>query len=684
MHLRVGDEIIVHTGYYCATETTTLVPGILFDNHDTYWFYGYQEAMHIAHHDQQRGDYLVRFPRNITIEPDMHKSRAFMDSLNARLGAKGRRQHVLYPIPDSFFVWNDSPTLRRPAAQHATLRDESEPTSTVSIHQHLLDQTPIVLAADAKPDTERATNPLHKGDGAIYVWAQSLDPNCARTQSILKGLRELEIAHHRYGHFSMETTIRMLEWAHGKTFPKEVLNNLRPCAACDEAKIKNRGFKKSRLVAPTEAGDATAVDTIVNLPRSLSGFRHVAHMHDLKSDYGAPFLMKTKVVFRVLLYWLKHVYNVTRRHPTYLFMDSGEFLTEEVVAYCESKGVEVSVPQPGVHGNTTIERRHRTFKEVMHSLMNHGGAGPLMWEFAATTAGWTLNLIIKVKKLRAAGRPGKGRARPLSPFEEFVNHGKPLDLRVLLQHLHHLFGYGIGYRDAKDVHTNNGRRIIYLGPCANQLNVTMYAHNGLDYETGKVHTFRVVKTYPIFPWRPTVRPPLSTTDASGAPLLSSPGGEAEHDEPMSESARGVIPERKRMLDGATNSGEKAVVQVGAAEPTPTAYDRTQHSYVPAQTGKRAKEEKFPPGTKVMTTAGPCTVRERYADGDYCVIYADTSSPEDAYTVKAHQIWLPHEYLDYVYDSAGTRQPRLAVEPVTRMPVMQLHEPARSVSPRRTG
>ncbi len=69
-----------------------------------------------------------------------------------------------------------------------------------------------------------------------------------------------------------------------------------------------------------------------------------------------------------------------------------------------------------------VERRHRTFNELQRSLMNQGGAGDHMWEYAIPHANHILNLTFRIAKLQGAGRPGKARLRPPTPFEQFVNY----------------------------------------------------------------------------------------------------------------------------------------------------------------------------------------------------------------------------------------------------------------------
>ena len=80
-----------------------------------------------------------------------------------------------------------------------------------------------------------------------------------------------------------------------------------------------------------------------------------------------------------------------------------------------------------VHTNMSIERRHRTLKEVQRALMQAGNAGHLLREYASTTSGAILNISMKIGDLREAGRPGKGRVRPLTPFEKMINKYEPVE-----------------------------------------------------------------------------------------------------------------------------------------------------------------------------------------------------------------------------------------------------------------
>jgi hypothetical protein len=93
---------------------------------------------------------------------------------------------------------------------------------------------------------------------------------------------------------------------------------------------------------------------------------------------------------------------------------------------------------PGIHSNPTIERRHRTLKAIMLAIMHHTGAGGHLWPYVAPTANHIINLTLSLQKMRAMGRPGSGKPRPLTPFEMFENKSQPADMEKLWSQLHHL------------------------------------------------------------------------------------------------------------------------------------------------------------------------------------------------------------------------------------------------------
>ena len=112
--------------------------------------------------------------------------------------------------------------------------------------------------------------------------------------------------------------------------------------------------------------------------------------------------------------------------------------------FCKDKGVAFRVGIADTTNNMPIERRHRTLKETERALMNIGGAGGHMWEFAVPHANHILNLTIRIAHLTECKRSGKGKERPLTPFEHFVNHGQRANIKAMWRSHHHLFSLGVG------------------------------------------------------------------------------------------------------------------------------------------------------------------------------------------------------------------------------------------------
>ena len=159
-----------------------------------------------------------------------------------------------------------------------------------------------------------------------------------------------------------------------------------------------------------------------------------------------------------------------------------------------------------VHSNETIERRYRTLEEVVNALMIQGGAGILQWECAVPTANFkfVMNLTLKDKDLQAAGLPGSGRERPLTPYEKFVNHGTQAKLTQLWASILPLFTACTGYIEERiSGHTNRGFPGLYFGiiPLHGKFNVTSHGHYVLRESDKTIVKMRTVLcqigNYPI-------------------------------------------------------------------------------------------------------------------------------------------------------------------------------------------
>ena len=174
-----------------------------------------------------------------------------------------------------------------------------------------------------------------------------------------------------------------------------------------------------------------AADTIVGLPRSLRECTNLGHWHDDFTNFGAIHSSKSKSMDANLVYFCKHLGAMTGEALVRLKIGSGEYKSGYLISALREMGASVMANLADVHSNMSIERRHRTLKEIWRALMNHGGAPPQLWEYAATMANEIINRSPSSKALRSVGRPKAGKKRALSPWEMVVNKGRPADYKVL-------------------------------------------------------------------------------------------------------------------------------------------------------------------------------------------------------------------------------------------------------------
>ena len=99
-------------------------------------------------------------------------------------------------------------------------------------------------------------------------------------------------------------------------------------------------------------------------------------------------------------------------------------------------------------------------------------------------------------------------------------------------------------------------------------------------------------------------------------------------------------------------------------------------------------DRYPPGTKVMTTAGPCVVLERYPDKDYCLRFDNECESQEAFTVGTGKFWRVSEFPSYVYDYDGNRVttskakpgPRLRLKPLGKGAAEPKYAGSKDISP----
>ena len=594
------------TGYYSESEDTTVVPGQQYDDCE-YWNASRDRSLHLYKGDE----HLASFPRDIAVDPGQAHSKPFLESLGARQH-DGTRRHILYPLPDTFFVWHDG---------HANKVHKTASGSAPEARPTLVEESKAVGLDDY----------LSPRNDAIDTWANTISPAGPRAKAILHALKELHGFHHRLGHRSHEHTVRQYEWVVGRPVPAEVTENARPCNSCDKNKITSKPYEQRAMLTPTRAGEEVAADTIVSLPRSHGGYRHGAHIYCVATNYGAFWPLKTKSCAQLGIFWLKHLHNHLGVPVARFKCDSGEWLTTELVSYCESVGTTVVPSLADTHANQGIERRHRTLEECSGALLTQGGAAGHMWEYSYPTANHILNLTIQIAKLRKAGRPTKGRERPLTPFEMLENHGKPCNIKKLWGALHHLFGHGVGYKEARGSHDERGENIIYLGPIPMAGGVDMHCHLGLRSDH-TVHKYRTVRTTASYPWLAKPGKALGRAAPEGASISAA--------STVAAPVSGATPALANASGG------------DLAEPVSDRVDKLV--------------DKYAPGTRVMTTNGPCVVIARYDQSDlYCVRFDNDHEPEAAWTIRRSQMWLSEDYPGWDYDVTGTHVGTLPVPAVAK-------------------
>ena len=633
----------------------TLVPGNAFGEGD-YSFKGKDRMLYLKNETTKEKS---AYPRDIVVA-----SGAYSPGFLQALSGKGKvRQHTLFPMPDSAFVWHGGSRalVQTRAQKNAPQKAESiRPPTPEPEFEGLEDsdaepnpdldpigqarqgdivgvELHVPIAASSQPHSGSAFE--HPQSGSAFEQPQSgsalghpqsgsafghpqsssasgrtqpgaisaqlpADPQrSARAAQIIKQIFDF---HELHGHRAMDQTVREYEWVHGKRVPAYVVDNLPRCPACDLSKITSAPYAKKALVPTKSTGERIVADTIVSMPTSLSGYKHVSHMMDVHSNYGVGYMSKTKVASRFLLYFLKRVKNLTGRDPVSVGLDSGEYVSSEVQQYLEKVGAEMQLTLASTHQGQVqpIERRHRVWKEALRAMRNRGGGNDSLWEFVAPQVDKVLQLTVSTAALRQAGRPGPGKQRPLTPFEMMVCHGQLQDLSRVWRDIHPMFVRGVGYIEGNTGHGNRGFIGVYFGPIPGFVNVANLGHYVLCLDSKRVKKVRTFVSHPgVYP---LVAQPAAALEPSPS------GGEVE--------------EKK---------------------------DNRPHPSGKEKTGKIAVD-KFPPGTIVMTTGGPAVIQKSHGDGDYAARFGSDCEPQEVCTVHSSQFWLPEDWPDYVYDHQGKR------------------------------
>ena len=97
----------------------TIVPADMWDDTDHY-FMCKDRTLHLFKKDGEDDVTLGTYPRDVVIEQDKVYNSDFMQCL-ATQTIKGTKRHILYPMPDSFFLWNEDVTKVNGKARVSTV-----------------------------------------------------------------------------------------------------------------------------------------------------------------------------------------------------------------------------------------------------------------------------------------------------------------------------------------------------------------------------------------------------------------------------------------------------------------------------------------------------------------------------------------------------------------------------------
>ena len=232
------------TAYYSPNYPETLVPGVDLDVPREWSFTGRDRHLVINKFTKNGWVSVAQYPRELDPN-DIDCSPIFLDSLDSRTKKRASRKrvkwftHVLYPLPDTAFIWSSPPTTM---------------TTTTS---------PTVSSRNGKGARAATATKASRKERKLAAYITALTD--------YHGLR---------GHRSGEHTVLSYQWEHNITLPQDVIELwLRQhCIDCDLSKITSRSFYKLRRLLPSRAGQHLSIDNIIDMVLSLNNFRYITHL----------------------------------------------------------------------------------------------------------------------------------------------------------------------------------------------------------------------------------------------------------------------------------------------------------------------------------------------------------------------------------------------------------------------
>ena len=186
------------------------------------------------------------------------------------------------------------------------------------------------------------------------------------------------------------------------TLSSRAFQTIQECEECALAKAKRRSFT-GHLDAPEFVGQTWYVDVKgpVATPSLEYGNHYVFGIIDGKSKFLVQYFIKTKdqVLEMFKCFYDEFIPYVRAIQPKLgaitVYSDMGEFHSNAVVAYCQSKGI--------LHGTTCayspennglIERTWRTITEASIAMLLTANLSEPYWEEARRAAGFIRNRIV--------------------------------------------------------------------------------------------------------------------------------------------------------------------------------------------------------------------------------------------------------------------------------------------------
>ncbi len=227
-------------------------------------------------------------------------------------------------------------------------------------------------------------------------------------------IESINVWHARLGHVNAKSIERLHK---NGLIPNLAKDGLLKCDVCVEAKFTKKPFKcvvdrKTELLEliHTDLADFRNIE-------SRGGKRYYITFVDDYSRYTKIYLLRNKdEAENMFLVYKAEVENQLDRKIKRIRSDrGGEYSTESLRKFCEENGIihEMTAPYTPQQ-NGIAERKNRTLKEMMNSMLISSGLSDSMWGEAVLSANHVLNRVPHKKLDKTPHELWKGYAPNLS------------------------------------------------------------------------------------------------------------------------------------------------------------------------------------------------------------------------------------------------------------------------------